>query len=191
MALSDLTPAERHRRISGDFTALVRRVVDWGAPAPVAGWAAEDVVEHLVTWLPGFLSAGGVALPASPAATPAEAWTAHAAAVQALLDDPEQATADFAHEQVGRMPVADAIDRFYTADVFLHSWDLARASGQDVALDPELCAALLAGMEPMDDVLRASGQYGPRVEVPEDADVQTRLVAFIGRDPAWRPAPVA
>jgi hypothetical protein len=32
-------------------------------------------------------------------------------------------------------------------------------------------------------MLRASGQYGPRVEVPADADVQTRLIAFIGRDP--------
>ena len=32
-------------------------------------------------------------------------------------------------------------------------------------------------------ILRASGQYGPRVEVADDADVQTRLLAFIGRDP--------
>ena len=35
----------------------------------------------------------------------------------------------------------------------------------------------------MDAALRASGHYGPRVEVPEDADVQTRLLAFIGRAP--------
>jgi hypothetical protein len=33
----------------------------------------------------------------------------------------------------------------------------------------------------MDTALRASGRYGPRVEVPEDADAQTRLLAFIGR----------
>jgi hypothetical protein len=33
------------------------------------------------------------------------------------------------------------------------------------------------------EVLRKSGQYGPRVEVPESADVQTRLLAFIGRQP--------
>jgi hypothetical protein len=38
-------------------------------------------------------------------------------------------------------------------------------------------------MEPMDEVLRASGHYGPRVRVPEDADEQTRLLAFIGRQP--------
>jgi uncharacterized protein (TIGR03086 family) len=189
MALSELTTAERHRRIAGDFTHVVQRVTDWEAPAPVAGWTARDVVNHLVTWLAGFLSAGGVELPTGAAAAdgPVAAWTAHANAVQALLDDPDRAAGQFSHEQVGSMPVAEAIDRFYTSDVFMHSWDLARASGQDVALEPELCTALLAGMEPMDEVLRASGQYGPKVEVPAGADLQTRLVGFIGRDPSWQP----
>ena len=68
----------------------------------------------------------------------------------------------------------------------MHTWDLARATGQDETLDAETCAAMLAGMEPMDEVLRASGQYGPRVEVPDDADPQTKLIGFIGRDPSWR-----
>ena len=77
----------------------------------------------------------------------------------------------------------EAVDRFYTADVFMHTWDLARATGQDETLDPERCAAMLEGMEPMDELLRSSGQYGPRVPVPDDADPQTKLLAFIGRDP--------
>jgi hypothetical protein len=38
-------------------------------------------------------------------------------------------------------------------------------------------------MEPYDEMLRASGQYGPRVEVPAGADEQTRLIAFMGRLP--------
>ena len=38
-------------------------------------------------------------------------------------------------------------------------------------------------MEPLDDLLRSSGQYGPRVVVPDDADAQTKLLAFIGRTP--------
>jgi hypothetical protein len=43
---------------------------------------------------------------------------------------------------------------------------------------------------PIEALLRSSGQYGPAVAVPEDADVQTRLLAFIGRDPlGWRPSP--
>jgi hypothetical protein len=42
-------------------------------------------------------------------------------------------------------------------------------------------------MEQMEQVIRSSGQYGPRVEVPGDADTQTRLLGFIGRDPFWSP----
>jgi hypothetical protein len=36
---------------------------------------------------------------------------------------------------------------------------------------------------PSNDVLRSSGHYGPRDEVTDDADEQTRLVAFTGRQP--------
>jgi hypothetical protein len=42
---------------------------------------------------------------------------------------------------------------------------------------------LAVAMEPVDDVLRSSGQFGPRVAVPDDAGEQTRLIAFTGRTP--------
>lgn len=87
-----------------------------------------------------------------------------------------------ADPHVGEIPLDRAVDQLYTADVFLHTWDLARATGQDERLDPDRCARLLDGMLPFDEQLRQSGHYGPRVEVPESADVQTRLLAFIGRD---------
>ena len=47
---------------------------------------------------------------------------------------------------------------------------------------------LLEGMLPMDEILRSSGQYGPRVPVPDDSDPQTLLLAFIGRNPLIRAA---
>lgn len=183
------SPPERHRRIAAAFTEVVRTTADWSDAAPVEGWTARDVVGHLVTWLPGFLAGGcDVRLPAGPPVEedPAAAWAAHADAVQALLDDPASAVQPFTHQNIPAMPLADAVDRFYTSDVFLHTWDLARAGGQDVTLDPELCAAMLAGMEPIEELMRSSGQYGPRVAVPAEADVQARLLGFIGRDPAWR-----
>ena len=115
---------------------------------------------------------------------PVAAWHAHATAVQQLLDDPAYAGRVLSNPHIGDVPLPEAVDRFYTADVFMHTWDLARATGQDETLDAETCAEMLAGMEPMDEMLRASGQYGPRVAVPDDADPQTKLIAFIGRDPA-------
>ncbi|GLY80102.1 hypothetical protein [Actinoallomurus iriomotensis] len=67
----------------------------------------------------------------------------------------------------------------------MHTWNLSRATGQDDWLDQDFCAQLLGGMEQMEEALRASGQYGTRVEVPADADPQARLLGFIGRDPSW------
>ena len=180
--------ADEHRRIAAGFTATVEGVAPdaWDRPAPVEGWVARDVVRHLVEWFPAFLEGGaGITLPAGRSVDddPVGAWRNHTDAVQALLDDPESAEREHDLPHIGRMTLEQATDMIYTSDVFLHRWDLARATGQDETLDPAKCAAMLEGMLPMDDVLRHSGQYGPRVEVPEDADVQTKLLAFIGRTP--------
>jgi uncharacterized protein (TIGR03086 family) len=191
MAPSELLtadPARRHRLIAEDFADRVHGTGDWSAPAPVPGWAARDVVAHLVEWLPAFVAGGcdvRLAAVPSPTEVPEAAWDAHQQAVQDVLDDTVTSGTPFTNPHIGSMPLGQAIDRFYTSDVFLHTWDLARATGQDEALDPELCATMLAGMEPLEEVIRGSGQYGPAVPVPDDADAQTRLLGFIGRDPAW------
>ena len=187
MALMD-NPADEHRRIAGAFTATVEGTAPaaWDNPAPPEGWVARDVVRHLVEWFPAFLQgAAGITLPAGPSvdADPVAAWRTQTDAVQALLDDASTAEGEHDLPHIGRMSLEQAIDMIYTSDVFLHRWDLARATGQDETLDPDKCAVMLEGMLPMDDVLRQSGQYGPRVHVPEDADVQTQLLAFIGRTP--------
>lgn len=181
-------PADRHRQITSLFTERVNATTSWTAPAPVDGWTARDVVRHLIEWLPALLASGAdVDLPRGPSVDedPVAAWQVHRDGVQAVLDDPETAHRELVNPHIGRLPLATAIDQFYTSDVFMHTWDLARATGQDDRLDPAFCAQLLAGMEQMEEVIRSSGQYGPRVEVPAGADTQTRLLGFIGRDPYW------
>ncbi len=187
MALPD-DPAQRHRIVAGTFSDRVHGTRDWDAPAPVAGWTARDVVQHLTDWLPAFLAGGaGIELGRGPAVDvdPVGAWTVHCGAVQALLDDPATAGRRLTNPHIGDQPLDAALDRFYTTDVFLHTWDLARATGQNDALDATFCADLLAGMQPMEEAMRSSGHYGLRVEVPAGSDVQTRLLGFIGRDPSW------
>jgi uncharacterized protein (TIGR03086 family) len=183
------SPADEFREVAGRFTALVGAVPDegtWDRRSPVPEWRARDVVGHLVTWFPGFLAGGaGVVLPLGPGVEddPVAAWRTMSDGLQAVLDDPASAATILRNPHVGEVPLPDAVSRFFTADVFLHSWDLARATGQDETLDARRCAAMLEAMLPLDGLLRASGQYGPRVEVADDADSQTRLLAFIGRDP--------
>jgi uncharacterized protein (TIGR03086 family) len=184
--------AERHRAVAGNFSTLTEGVTEagWDAPAPVAGWTARDVVRHLTTWFPGFLAGGSdVVLLAGPSVDddPVGAWRMHADSVQTVLDDEATASATFRNPHTGELAISDAIDRFYTSDVFLHSWDLATATGQPHGLDARAAASMLAGMEPLDAMLRSSGQYGPKVDWPAGAPPVERLMAFIGRDPSWTP----
>jgi uncharacterized protein (TIGR03086 family) len=186
------TPADEFREVAGHFGALVAATPAdrWDSPSPVPEWRARDVVRHLVEWFPSFLSGGaGIDLPPGPSPDddPAGAWQHLHDEVLALLEDPASAGKVLTNPHLGEVPLPQAVSQFFTADVFQHSWDLAMATGQDATLDPERCAAMLDGAEPYEDAMRQSGQYGPRVEVPEDADVQTKLIAFIGRDPAWSP----
>lgn len=184
MVLAD-SPVDRHREVAGVFSDRVAATRDWEAPAPVAGWTARDVVAHLVDWFPGFLAAGGIALPAGPAVAddPVAAWQHQADAVQDLIE--ARGDESFTHPYAGTHRLADAVDRFYTADIFMHTWDLSRASGQDHGLDQDFAATMLEGMRPIEEMLRTSGQYGEAVPVAADAPVVDRLIGFIGRDPSW------
>jgi len=79
--------------------------------------------------------------------------------------------------------IEHAIGMIMFGDVLIHTWDLARAANLDETLDAAIVTEMLIGMQPMDEMLRQSGQYGPKVEVPDDADDQTKLIAFTGRTP--------
>ena len=84
---------------------------------------------------------------------------------------------------LGRQSLEQAVATAGIGDVLVHTWDLSRATGLDEALDADEVHRLVEAMEPIDEVLRESGHFAPRVEVPDDADDQTRLIAFTGRRP--------
>lgn len=180
--------AERHRSTAATFGALVDGVGDWESPSPVAEWTARGVVAHLTGWLPGLLGSLGVLLPPGPSAAddPVAAWRHQVRTVQALLDDPGQA-ARVVSFGGGERALGDLVAEIYEPDVFMHSWDLARASEQDFHLDQERCAQLVESMADMEELIRSSGQFGELVEVPAGASAEDRLIGFIGRDPGWRP----
>ena len=181
--MSDI--ADRYRKVAAAFTARVGGVPAdaWENPAPCEGWVARDVVRHLVEWMPSlYFDQAGLTPPEipSPDDDPAAAWQALDRALERLLDTPDLATREF-DSQVGRMSVEGIIDMTGTPDILVHTWDLARATGQDERLDPDEVHNLYEGMLPYDEAMRSSGHYGPRVEVPADADEQTKLLAFTGR----------
>ena len=183
--------ADANRAFAASFTDRVHGVTDWDAPAPVEGWTARDVVGHLTSWFPGMLASGSdLALPLGPDAAddPVGAWESQRDAVQAILDDPDKAGKPFSSPMTADMTVGEMINQFYTADVFMHRWDLARATGQDDRLEDEVAQGMYEGMQPIEEMLRQSGQFGTaRGPLRDDADATDRLISFIGRDPYWTP----
>jgi uncharacterized protein (TIGR03086 family) len=175
---------ERYNKVAGQFTARVDAVTEgaWDNPAPCAGWVARDVVRHLVEWIPSFpLAKAGIDAP-TPDDDPARAWHGLDTVIRSALEDAAIAAREL-DTPMGPVRLEQAIDMFCIPDILVHTWDLARATGLAETLDPDEVHRLLERMEPMDEALRQSGHYGPRVEVPDDADEQTRLIAFTGRRP--------
>jgi uncharacterized protein (TIGR03086 family) len=180
--------AERFATVAAGFTRCVEAVAPlaWQNASPCEGWTAADIVSHVTTWIPSFFNGvAGLALPVGPSVdgNPVAAWTALRDALGAVLADPTESSREF-DGPPGRMSIEQSIDMIVTGDLLIHTWDLARATGLDETLDAEQVHRMFAGVEPYDEMLRSSGQYGPRVMVADDADEQTKLIAFMGRNPS-------
>jgi uncharacterized protein (TIGR03086 family) len=178
--------AERYRRLADRFAERIAAVPPdrWQSPSPCDGWTALDVVRHVVESHSLFLALVNRETGPLPdvAEDPAGAWDAARAAVQADLDDPARAAAEY-EGRFGRGTFAEAVDRFANTDLVVHGWDLARATGQDDRIDPEDVRRVLAATTSLDDSMRGPKTFGPPVDVPADADEQTRMLAFLGRRP--------
>ena len=184
--LPDQPMGDKHRIIAEGFTQRVLHVSDWDAPTPVKEWRARDVVGHLL-WIRDVLGDAVEVGPAPDLASPVNAWIEHSGRIQAILDDPASMDLPHSHPMTGDNPVPVLIDRIYTGDIFFHTWDLARSNGLDDSLDPDFVHDAYVGMSAAEEFLRPSGQFGEQQPVPADATETEKLMAFLGRDPRWRP----
>ena len=66
-------------------------------------------------------------------------------------------------------------------DFLIHGWDIATGSGQDSSLDETLLQACLPQSELTRETFAESGAFGDNINVPADADLQTRVLALLGR----------
>jgi uncharacterized protein (TIGR03086 family) len=83
----------------------------------------------------------------------------------------------------GEMPASMAVN-VAIFDVTTHAWDLAKGTGQSTDFDPEIVgAAFRAAQAMLSDELRATGRFGPEVEIADDASTADQLAAFTGRTP--------
>lgn len=86
---------------------------------------------------------------------------------------------------VGRRSIREGLS-FPAADLFLHGWDLAVATGQAVTFPDEGVEFVRAMFDSLpEEVSRRPGVFSPPVEAPQGANPTEALIAWSGRDPAW------
>jgi len=160
----------------------------WRLPTPCSGWDVRALINHLVSeclWAPELLAGRSVADVGDRFDGDLLGDDAVKAYDTAAQGAAQAAYADGALTQVTHLSFGDVSGEEYLSELFadalIHTWDLSRAIGAPDRLDPELverCAEWFAGVE---EGYREAGAIGDHVDVPDDADTQTRLLAAWGR----------
>jgi len=189
----DLRPAARQ------LSDLLRRIHDdqLGAPTPCGESTVGDVLDHVGGLAQAFAAAATKNFgpmtstpPAPDGARLSAGWRVeipnHLAALAQAWADP---VAWKGMTQAGGVSLpGEVAGRIALNEIVLHAWDIARATDQPYQQDPgslEACLASLSAMYPPEDLERRKGIFGPPVNVPEDAPLVDRVVAFSGRHPTW------
>jgi uncharacterized protein (TIGR03086 family) len=172
----------------------------WADLTPCAPWTVRELVHHVVwmqRWTPPLLS--GVSVEEAGSRLEGD-----------LLGDDPAATWDNAELESRKAAAAVELDKriitvygelsareyleLVTAEVCVHTWDLARSIGDDDTLDPELVSEVTARY--LHDRLYGGGApaeswptlFHPPVAGAWERDPQSRLIALVGRDPSSRSA---
>ena len=183
---------ELHSRAVDEFDALVKLVKEdqWDLPTPCPEWDVRTLVNHIVyedRWTPPLMKGQTIEQVGDRfegdllGDDPAGAWEEAAAEARAAVSEPGVMTR-IVHLSFGDRPGEEYAGQLFT-DHLIHAWDLARAIGADDSLDPELVAACYELTKPMEQMLKDSGACGPKIDAPEDANLQTKLLAVMGRRP--------
>ncbi|OBI94261.1 TIGR03086 family metal-binding protein [Mycobacterium sp. 1245805.9] len=176
-------PVSLYRAATDRAVAVVEAVthdqLEW--PTPCSEWSVRQLIDHLVGGADYLLAAATGPEGALSDRPPGITYRTCVDRVLTALESPG------ALERVCVSPlgfdwsVADAVAGTFM-DVLIHTWDLARATGQDERLDADLVAACSAMFLPeMPRLGREAGIIGPEVLLGEGASAQDRLLAAMGR----------
>jgi uncharacterized protein (TIGR03086 family) len=194
--MSDFSPVELlelFQRAQNQFSDRVDAVApeQWDDES-LPGWTVADLVAHLVNealWVPPLLAGEPIDLIEGrfPEGTddllgddPFTGWeTAADGALSAFAED--DALTRTVHLSRGPTPATEYIFEM-TADLVVHSYDLAAAIDGDTELDGELVTAALVYAErlPEDGI---AGLLDPPLDVPASAPPLVRLLGRFGRRP--------
>ena len=158
------------------------------ASTPCTEWNVQALIIHNIKVSQFFndilTGAGGVnpmevnvSLPSEGAPAAFEAATSSLLATAKATDLEKVVEAPF-----GSMP-AGQILMIPFADMLIHRWDLAKATGQDTSLDSGLADACYQVLQHVLGGGRDPNDFAAEITVPASASTQDKLLAFTGRQP--------
>lgn len=175
---------ELYRRVADDFGARLHGVQpsQWDAGTPCAEWDVRALVTHVIATHGRVRATLG---DVDPVAADADGdllaqWSSARESILAAVTDPAQAQLTVSG-MFGEQPFEILVGRLLCADTLFHTWDLARATGQDERLDAEASTKALEFLQPLDEAIRRPGGFGPKITPSAGADTQTMLLSFGGR----------
>jgi uncharacterized protein (TIGR03086 family) len=180
--------SDKYRRAIDGLNAVVDAMPadKWSAPSPCPDWTAAHVIGHVIGGTQMISTVKTGEAPnydpmANAGDDPAASYAAaRDVALSTLTDEHLSKTVQ---GPLGEMPLDQLVGMILTNDVLIHTWDLAKTAGIDVKLDPQLVEDAYNGLQPIDAMVRSDQVFGPKVDPPADADMQTKLICFTGRTP--------
>jgi uncharacterized protein (TIGR03086 family) len=88
---------------------------------------------------------------------------------------------------MGASTKAADIAAMLIAEMVLHGWDIARATGQEYRSDEAVAANVLTTVQAQGELFRKYQGFADIIAVPDTASTLDRALALSGRDPGWRP----
>jgi uncharacterized protein (TIGR03086 family) len=186
---ADPEPIQRLSRALQQTEEIIARTRPEQAdlPTPCASWDVRALVNHVVHDVQQFTGmASGAKYQKSDTDVIGDDWTgSYREAGAALLEAWRRDGALDRKIQLpfGEVPATWSVGQ-QVADLVVHGWDVAKATGQPTDLDPDLGQFSLDwGRQNLKPEFRGDS-FGPEVSVSDDAPLYERLAAFWGRDPS-------
>jgi uncharacterized protein (TIGR03086 family) len=166
----------------------------FGLPTPCTDWDVRTLLNHLIVWTSYSLEARAHGGSVSEELTERDfaAEPGFAAGYRAQLDRALAAWSDPAVwagslDVMGSATPAADVAALNLAEMVLHGWDLAVATGQRFQVSDAAAAAARQAVEANAELFRQYKGFAEPVQVPPDAPVLDQLLALSGRDPGWTP----
>ncbi len=193
---------ELHREAVLDSVRVVLLVGadDFERSTPCDGWTLRDLLRHMIVQHRGFAAA------ASGRITTLDEWLPSSVATDLVLDYLDSSAhviRAFADQSLGSrwllLPEISTSDTvsvkramgFHLVDYVVHAWDVAKAIGvhyQPSAAVAEAAWQVASRVPNSPERVEPGSSFAPSLDVGSDAPMIDRIVATLGRSPAW-PSP--